>query len=333
MQRHPWRPAFLIVLILALSGADARVSAAATPLEPEPIPLDEYWDLVEHTRQIAAGLQATAPENIEAKLDVLIAQWEAVQQVELEDGQVISIDNGYLLQVLRDADLSRIKALAETLLEAHRKYPAGLFTAADLESLSTILAGPEFQWKEERPNPIIEWINELLEKIARWLDEQSGNGEETVVTVEVPRFPLIPTLMTVALTLVILYIFRSLFFDLVAEARVKGDGDGTDEVLTAEAAFSRAQTLSRGGDYRSAVRFLYLSALLLLNERGLLHYDRSKTNREYLRSVSHSPELAEPLNDVIEVFDNAWYGYHTVDEDSFKHYSERVEELKEKKGS
>jgi hypothetical protein len=34
---------------------------------------------------------------------------------------------------------------------------------------------------------------------------------------------------------------------------------------------------------------------------------------------------------VVDVFDNVWYGYHSVDEDSFKHYSDRVEELKEKK--
>ena len=64
----------------------------------------------------------------------------------------------------------------------------------------------------------------------------------------------------------------------------------------------------------------------------LLRYDRTRTNREYLRTVSDSPELAQPLAEVIEVFDNVWYGYHEMDEASFKHYSDRVEELKEKKG-
>jgi hypothetical protein len=68
-----------------------------------------------------------------------------------------------------------------------------------------------------------------------------------------------------------------------------------------------------------------------MDERGVLRYDRSKTNREYLRSVANSPELAKPLEEVIEVFDNVWYGYHPLEEESFKHYSARVEELKEKK--
>jgi hypothetical protein len=31
------------------------------------------------------------------------------------------------------------------------------------------------------------------------------------------------------------------------------------------------------------------------------------------------------------VFDNVWYGYHSLEEESFKHYSARVEELKGKK--
>ena len=104
------------------------------------------------------------------------------------------------------------------------------------------------------------------------------------------------------------------------------------EPLTSEDAFEKAQALSRGGDYRSAVRYLYLSSLLLLDERGLLRYDRTKTNREYLRSISRSPGLAKPLGEVIEVFDDVWYGYHSLEEETFKHYSDRVQELKENKG-
>jgi hypothetical protein len=138
-------------------------------------------------------------------------------------------------------------------------------------------------------------------------------------------------LAVILLVLILAYIFRGLFADMITDAHLTGDGNSGDEILTAEAAFQRAQTLSRGGEYRSAVRYLYLSSLLLLDERGLLRYDRTRTNREYLRTVSDSPELVQPLTEVIEVFDNVWYGYHELDEASFKHYSDRVEELKEKK--
>jgi hypothetical protein len=93
----------------------------------------------------------------------------------------------------------------------------------------------------------------------------------------------------------------------------------------------RAQALSMQGDYRSAIRYLYLSSLLLLDEQGLLRYDRSRTNREYLRSVSSRPELANPLRAVIDVFDRTWYGFEDVDEETYKSYVQHVDELREKK--
>jgi hypothetical protein len=76
---------------------------------------------------------------------------------------------------------------------------------------------------------------------------------------------------------------------------------------------------------------LYLSSLLVLDEQGLLRYDRSRTNREYLRSISSRPELAKPLRDVIDVFDRVWYGFEAVDEDTYKTYVEHVQELRERK--
>jgi hypothetical protein len=77
-----------------------------------------------------------------------------------------------------------------------------------------------------------------------------------------------------------------------------------------------------------AVRYLYLSALLLLEERGLLRYDRSQTNREYLRGVVHRPDLAAILQEVVEVFDRVWYGFQPIDEAEVSHYTARVAELR-----
>ncbi len=104
-----------------------------------------------------------------------------------------------------------------------------------------------------------------------------------------------------------------------------------DDRLTSKGAFKRAETLSTEGDYRNAIRYLYLSSLLVLDERGVMRYDRSRTNREYLHSISSRPELAKPLHDVIEVFDRVWYGFEAVDETTYKSYVEHVEELREKK--
>jgi len=70
---------------------------------------------------------------------------------------------------------------------------------------------------------------------------------------------------------------------------------------------------------------------LVLDEKRLMRYDRSRTNREYLRSLSSKPELVKPLRDVIDVFDRVWYGFENVDEQTYQSYVKRVDELREKK--
>ena len=257
-----------------------------------------------------------------------------MKQVQLKDGQIVPVDNSYLVVLLKSSNadnLTTVSSLVETLLAAHGRYPSELFTSADLQRLNVILSDPRFQWKAAQPNPIQKWITDQVNRFNEWLQSLFGNKDSNGATGSVDPFSFVPTLTTILLVLVLLYVFRSLFFDLVAESRLADDASADSEPLTAEQALARAHTLSRGGDYRSAVRYLYLSSLLLLDERGLLRYDRSKTNREYLSSLSNTPELSEPLNEVIDVFDNVWYGYHSLDEETFKHYSDRVEELKEKK--
>ncbi len=320
-------PLLFLTSMIFLARAAPRVDAAAGS---PPISVDEYWRLVDHAQQVIAGLKGLPPDQAKEPLAELAAQWERVDQVTLDDGGTIHVDNSYLLSLLRldPPDPGRIESVLRRLQAAHKTYPAGVFTTADLESLKEVLARPEFQWQAPAPNPIAEWFRKLWERFNRWLQEILGGGRFSVPGGVFDPLPLISTLL---LAVVLFYIARTLFVDLVGEARID-DGNGeAREPLTSGSAFSKAQALSRGGDYRSAVRYLYLSSLLLLDERGLLRYDRFKTNHEYLRSVSGQPGLAGPLRDVIEVFDDVWYGYHALDEDTFKHYSDRVEELKEKK--
>jgi hypothetical protein len=218
------------------------------------------------------------------------------------------------------------------MLAAREDFPEARFTGKELQPAEEILSRPEFQWKEAPPNPMNEWFQKLWDRFTAWLDKLFPQRDVTISVGTGGGGTSLWTLLTVLLLAFILaYVFRGLFADLVAEANLNGNGDA-NEVLTADAAFQRAQSLSRGRDYRAAVRYLYLSSLLLLDERGLLRYDRARTNHEVLRTVSEKPELAQPLSEVIDVFDNVWYGYHELDEERFKHYSDRVEELKEKKG-
>jgi hypothetical protein len=83
------------------------------------------------------------------------------------------------------------------------------------------------------------------------------------------------------------------------------------------------------GDYRVAVRLLYLSTLLLLEERKLLCYDRTLTNREYLGQVADNPSLGEALRPVVDTFDEVWYGQVEPDAGGYEAYARQVDRVRE----
>jgi len=328
----------LLAVVLAILGSTTlSVSASASGLnimaglktsDNSSTREDAYWALVQSSRDAMDRLRGLPEERVKESLARLAHEWEAITEVEI-DGQVIPVDNKYLFKILSadKPDLDKIAGLLDALLAAHEKYPGKVFSTADLASLNAILSRPEFLWPEKAPNPLNEWFQKLWADFNKWLNSILGNGQITIPVDNV----MLSVFASIFLAVILIYVFRTLFVDFMKEAHMNSEEDGESKPLTSEAAFEKAQALSRGGDYRSAVRYLYLSSLLLMDERGVLRYDRSKTNREYLRSVANSPELAKPLEEVIEVFDNVWYGYHSLEEESFKHYSARVEELKEKK--
>lgn len=310
----------LLLLLLAFSisrAAQYVLADSASSTE------EEYWALMQESRDIVLGLENEPGEEILRQLDQLAARWEAVTEVEV-GGQRIPVNHQYLTEMMRSdpPDLDLLEKTLASFLDAKRGAPSGVFSSADLIPLAEILARPEFQWAEAAPNPAAEWIQRILAEINRWLNEILG------VTFDIAGSDAVSFIMALLLVVVFVFVFRTLFSDFLNEAQLKESGE--EEPLTSEAALAKAQQLSRGGDYRAAVRYLYLSTLLILDERGVMRYDRSKTNREYLRSVANSPELSKPLGEVIEVFDNVWYGIHALDEETFNHYSKRVEELKEK---
>ncbi len=75
------------------------------------------------------------------------------------------------------------------------------------------------------------------------------------------------------------------------------------------------------------MRFLYLAALLRLDERDLLRYDRAMTNREYLEQTRDNPVLRARLAPVVDTFDRVWYGHVPLDATAFADYRAQVEAL------
>jgi hypothetical protein len=221
----------------------------------------------------------------------------------------------------------RINALLTTLLAAHEQWPPIQHAKFDSQSLARILARPEFQWGSAEMAPWRKWLDEQWLRLQRWLEQRwpaaDGNG-----SVNAPLHQLATFVLLLLLAGILVYALQGILADLAAESVLAAEESQTGEPLTADNALRRAQELSGGGDFRSAVRYLYLSTLLRLEERGLLRYDRSLTNREYLQRVAHDPNLAGVLRDVVEVFDRVWYGFQVLDAVAYQRYATAVEELK-----
>lgn len=319
-----------LITLFSLTLTPLGVSALGQPSyfmqEAAPIPVEEYWERVRGTRQSILQLEGEPSETIRQELNELATQWEEVTAVELADGSVVQIDSKYLAMQLRSspADPKRLESLLDELLNAHDRYPQNVFTLQDVEPLQEILARPEFQWKERQQVP---WLADLYERLINFFGRIFFDTANLVYQGR----DLIKIAAVLLFLFALFFISRGLSRSLAQEAELAAEEGANDEMLTSKGALKRAETLSMQGDYRNAVRYLYLSSLLVLDEQGLLRYDRSRTNREYLRSVSSKPELAKPLRDVIDVFDRVWYGFENVDEQTYQSYVRHVDELREKK--
>lgn len=322
----------ILPLLFILAGSSLAQSRQVLALLPSQVVTPEvFWQHVDETINTLNGLKNQPKETTEAALDSLAEQWAQVNALALPEGASVEnapIDTGFLVARLRQRpyDLVSLINIFTNLRNARNIEPTRSFGAMELSALEDILQQPEFQWNRP-PSPLEELWNDFLSRIQAWLNEVLGADR-----IEVPIPADVFTITSVILlVLILLYVFRSLFGDVISEASMDEEHMAGDELLTAETALQKAKDISKVGDYRTAVRYLYLSSLLTLDERGLLRFDRSKTNREYLRSVSTFPQLSAPLRDVIEVFDRVWYGFQVLDEDSFQHYVQKVDQLREQK--
>lgn len=69
-----------------------------------------------------------------------------------------------------------------------------------------------------------------------------------------------------------------------------------------------AATLAARGDYRAAVRALYLGTITALDERGLVPFDPALTDREYLRAAqAQHGWLLEPLRPFVRLVEQIIY--------------------------
>ena len=140
------------------------------------------------------------------------------------------------------------------------------------------------------------------------------------------RWFLFP-LAAAALGAVVVFFVRQIRMNLVSEADDEVIETALERVETEKAALAHAETAEAASDFRGALRYLYLSAILHLQERGVLPYDKSLTNREYLHEAQNDVDLYAALGPAITVFDEVWYGYKPCDAETVANYRNLLQKV------
>jgi hypothetical protein len=120
-----------------------------------------------------------------------------------------------------------------------------------------------------------------------------------------------------------------------ARGRTAYDEAEADEgiVLEPNAWMQQAGVYAGSEDYRRAFRAVFVAILLLLDQGGLIEFDRSRTNGDYLRLLRRQNlrRLYDVLDPLVLEFDRRWYGTAETGIDDFHRIQEtfnRVRELK-----
>jgi len=270
----------------------------------------EFWALLNQTDTLLNEALAQ-PDATDSRTKTL-ELWQNVQQVRLAD-DVIAVDVRWITEPLTSGDAVSLAALQRrirALLADHARRTFGVIGDVSLSALDEVLQDPRFQYDLVTPTPI---PTDMPALDLGPVSEAVSPGLSQILLVAAG---------VAAVVAVFLYFARSL---QIQPASL--ESAAPDEPTTSASAVDHAANLAADRDYRSAIRYLYLSSLLLLDERGLLHYDSTLTNREHLRQVRERQQLHDLLRGIVNVFEDVWYGYAPVDETFYQQYLQHIHQL------
>lgn len=215
-----------------------------------------------------------------------------------------------------------LEEIRSEILESDK--PSSSSNSVDSNSAST----PKQQAEEILSNPLYReniqtegeesWLSRAMQEFSDWLNNLLNRQRE-------PRQNGSPFLAAAgALSQIVIFILVAALIGflifMIAKIRInrKGKIDDTDsDLVSAEEAkrsadqwITEADRLSRNGEFRAAIRCLYLACLMRLDENRILRFERHETNWEHLhrfRDIAVKPGNFN-LDPVTQKFDQAWYG-------------------------
>ncbi len=174
--------------------------------------------------------------------------------------------------------------------------------------LSAILATQEFSRVHGAT-----WFDQIRDRISRWILERLasllGSSALPMITESLIYFVIALAVVLIIWRLVKITQRQSKADETLLGLKSLPSRSWSDWIADAQAA-------SAEGRWRDAVRLVYWSGIVFLEERGTWRPDSSRTPREYLSLVAAS-ETAPALGKLTRLFEHVWYGTDNADRSRF----------------
>jgi hypothetical protein len=324
-----------IALILWIVLAAALGVSAETLLKYE----NRVVRAVEQVARIKsdAEYEESGVENIKT----LLPRHEQVEH----EGQKLTADNSWLYAALdayeAERDLPKKKAKLGEIGDRLAALDAALIRSAETSpdnrggqepraKLGEILDRKEYHEKEE--SRIAAFIRKIYKKVADFLGELRDAFGRLMGKVfgSAAQGSLLSKILVFAALGIFLFFIVRLAMQIKPRRKTARKrtvlGEEVEAGATPGDLFETAMAAARAGDFRAAVRKLYISLLYELSERNLIEIDESATNHEYLARLARFAPLVPPVREMTARFDLSWYGLFPTSQEEFSSYLARYDE-------
>ncbi len=329
------RSAALVLLCALFGGTAARA-------EPEPVSpreLHRRLELVAHQCDYDVG---TLRASLEASSSLSPAEQvklgRMVRAVELQAMDLEDCDTAVAM-------LDQGLALVQETAALERAAPDAKAASARARD---ILSRPEFAVAPPRPEEpteeapreppgwwrrFVEWLEEFLKDLFKREREPPRTSPDLVPGSGANVADLLVVLVIGAVLAVLVAVLLRALGQRKKEESAQLEVSTLDAAALAQdpmSALARppegwahlADELAARGEYREAVRSLYLALLSRLHREGAILYDSTLSNWDYLRQFKGRREWLPPFRELTRRFDFAWYGNVPVGAEGYRDFRE-----------
>ena len=262
----------------------------------------------------------------------LLPQSEKVES----SGQAITVNNTWLHIKLDAYVAEQDKQEKRQILEEVSCYLTALdlhlIEAEDVDNASTekgelqerarkILADDKYREKKDGPlTALIKKVQNRIKEILNKIFQQISNA---LYGASVEAGWLFKAIVGIALGAALFMIIKMVIKYQRPQKKKKKRtvlGEVIEEETKPSDLADAAMAAAKTGDFRTAMRKLYIAFLFELSEKGLIELEANATNWEYLMKVSRFSTLSQSMRYMTDRFDYFWYGMFPSSAADFSQY-------------